>query len=473
MKNVNQTGNVNNDVMDRLVAFITTTTYASLPAEIITLAKQAMIDTLGVSIAGWREDAVQKTIAVYGEQAGNASLFAQAKKTSEENAALINGTATHVLDYDDASAGVIIHPSAPILAAITPVAERLQSSGQDVITAYAIGTEVMIRIGEIMGVQHYRLGWHATDTLGTIGAAAACAYLEHLNDEQCAHAIAIAASMSGGLQKNFGSMTKPLHVGLAASHGIQAVKLAHAGFTGNTNIFKDRGFFLAYGGMTEQDVIAKQATLQFGSPYDLLTSLAVKKFPCCFATHRFIHGMQLLKTQHNLTLDDIEAIVLHAQSRSLLPLVHHRPKTGLQGKFSAQYTVLAALVDEQVTLTSFTDEQVQRPHLQQSFEKVSVHVLEEPETPVEGLLPVTLHIHARGEVYELSVPIAPGSVELPLSADEHREKWVSCLHYYAPDVPASQFSQRYDDGMALETIARFSDWLQAVHDAVELPLLKH
>ena len=125
--------------------------------------------------------------------------------------------------------------------------------------------------------------------------------------------------------------------------------------------------------------------------------------------------------------------------------------------------MLAALVDEQVTLTSFTDEQVQRPHLQQSFEKVSVHVLEEPETPVEGLLPVTLHIHARGEVYELSVPIAPGSVELPLSADEHREKWVSCLHYYAPNVPASQFSQRYDDGMALETIARFSDWLQAVH----------
>lgn len=459
--------------MDKIVTFIQQTTYDSLPTQLVTLAKQAIIDTLGVSIAGWQEEAVQKIIAVYGTQSGGASLWGEARTVPEEIAALINGTASHVLDYDDASAGVIIHPSAPILAAITPVAERLQSSGKDVITAYAIGTEVMIRIGEVMGVQHYRLGWHATDTLGTLGVAAACAYLEQLTDEQCAHAVAIAASMSGGLQKNFGSMTKPLHVGLAASNGIQAVKLAAANFTGNRYIFNDRGFFLAYGGMTEEDVAQKSSAFILGSPYDLLTSLAVKKFPCCFATHRFIHGMLTLKEAHHLTLDNVEDIVLHAQSRSLLPLVHSRPQSGLQGKFSAEYTVLAALEDGHVSLTSFTDEQVQRPHIQQAFHKVTVLPLEEPNEPVKGLLPVTLRITANGHVYEHAVPIAPGSVELPLSEAEHRDKWVSCLQFYTSDVHTDAYIQCYEDGMKLEQYTSFDDWLQTVYTTIQAPVLKN
>ena len=144
MKSVNQNGEINNDFMNKLVAFITETTYEQLPQQLVDLSKKAIIDTIGVSLAGWHEPAVESVKNIYHHQAGVSSLWGEAHLLDAERAALINGTASHVLDYDDASPGVIIHPSAPILAAITPLAEQLNSSGQAVITAYAIGTEVMV-----------------------------------------------------------------------------------------------------------------------------------------------------------------------------------------------------------------------------------------------------------------------------------------------------------------------------------------
>lgn len=458
--------------MEKLISFITETKYEHLSQEMVTISKQAIIDTIGVSLAGWYEPAVQKVKNIYvssaTSQSGDSSLWGEALQVECEKAALINGIASHVLDYDDASAGVIIHPSAPILSAIAPLAEKLKSSGKEVITAYAIGTEVMVRIGQVMGIQHYNLGWHATDTLGTIGAVAACAYLQQLNATQCMHAIAIAASMTGGLQKNFGSMTKSLHVGLAASHGIQAVQLAAQGFTGNPYIFENRGFFLAFGGITEEALLeTKLANIRFGQPYDLLTGLSVKKSPCCFATHRFIHGALLLREEYGLTIETIEEIVLRAQPRSLLPLVHARPVTGLQGKFSAEYTVLAALLDGHVSLSSFEDTQVQRDIIQQLLPIVKVIPLEESEEDkrLNRRLPVVIQIKQHNQSYEKVVPYAPGSIENPMSALEHREKWVSCVSQYAQPARnvESIANDLYNQGLQMDTYPRFSKWIQAIH----------
>lgn len=466
MKSVNLNGKIDSFI-EKLVTFIVMTSYNNLSEDLIYLCKQAIVDTMGVSLAGWKEPAVQKAINVYASsQTGEASLWGQAQHVEVEKAAIINGTASHVLDYDDASAGIIIHPSAPILAAILPVAEELNASGKDVINAYAIGTEVMVRVGEVMGINHYNLGWHATDTLGTIGAVAACASLKQLSKAECAHALAIGASMAGGLQKNFGSMTKPLHVGLAAAHGIEATKLAAEGFTGNPEIFGSRGFFLAFGGL---DVTEEQiADIQFGQPFDLLTGLSVKKFPCCFATHRFIHGALRLKEEHNLKIENIQKIVLRAQPRSLLPLVHSRPKTGLQGKFSAEYTVLAAILDGYVNLSSFEDCKVQRAIIQELLPKVTVLPLEETETEKENQskrrLPVHLQIEEK-ETYEMIVQYAPGEVELPLSAQEHREKWVSCLQHFVQsndDTITDRVHQLYDQGLDIEKYG-FKEWMQGIH----------
>jgi 2-methylcitrate dehydratase PrpD len=476
MKSVNQDGKINN-LMSKLTAFITETSYRKIPEEMVELAKQAIIDTVGVALAGWNETAVEKAKKVYGlhenGQEGISSLWGEPVKVDCDKAAIINGTASHVLDYDDASVGVVIHPSAPILSAITPLAEKLKSSGKEVITAYAIGTEVMVRIGQVMGIRHYNLGWHATATLGTIGAAAASTYLLHLKQEQCSHAIAIAASMTGGLQKNFGSMTKSLHVGLSASHGIQAALLAEQGFTGNRDIFGKRGFFKAYsGGANEEELQKAMDSITFGEPYDMLEGLSVKKFPCCFGTHRFIQGALELKDEHQLSLEDVEEIVLQAQPRSLLPLVHSRPKTGLQGKFSAEYTVLAALADGYVRMSSFEDDQVLRAEIQKLFSVVKVlQLLESDEDKqLNRRLAVEISIKTKnGRVYRKSVQHAPGSKEKPLSETEHREKWSSCLSHYAQssldyDKMESIVHELYDQGLRIDTYTCFSDWINEINN---------
>lgn len=476
MKSVNQDGKINN-LMSRLTAFITDISYEKLPEEMVELAKQAIIDTLGVAIAGWNEPAVEKAKKVYVSQesglGGVASLWGEPVKADFDKAAIINGTASHVLDYDDASVGVVIHPSAPILSAIAPLAEKLKSSGKEVITAYSIGTEVMIRIGQVMGIRHYNLGWHATDTLGTIGAAAAASYLLHLTEDQCSHAIAIAVSMTGGLQKNFGSMTKSLHVGLAASHGIQAAILADEGFTGNKDIFGKRGFFMAFSGGADEGELQKgMDSITFGEPFDMLEGLSVKKFPCCFGTHRFIQGALELKDEHQLSLDDIDEIVLQAQPRSLLPLVHSRPVTGLQGKFSAEYTVLAAIADGHVRLSSFEDNQVLRRDIQKLFPAVKVLELQESEEDkrLNRRLAVEIRIKTtNGQVYEKKVQHAPGSKEKPLSEAEHREKWISCLSHYAQSSlqhsSVKNIAQElYDQGLRIDTFTYFSDWINEIHN---------
>jgi len=477
MKSVNLDGKINNDLMSRLATYITAMNYEQIPQEMVELSKRAIIDTIGVALAGWNEDAVEIAKKVYvspeSGQDGIASLWGEPLKVDCDKAAIINGTASHVLDYDDASAGVVIHPSAPILSAIAPLAEKLNSSGKEVLTAYAIGTEVMIRIGQVMGIRHYNQGWHATDTLGTIGAAAACSSLLHLNEGQCSHAIAIAASMAGGLQKNFGSMTKSLHVGLAASSGIQAATLAEQGFTGNRDIFGKRGFFIAYSGGADEEALQNAMNaIQFAKPYDMLASLSVKKFPCCFGTHRFIQGVLDLKEEHQLTLEDIEEIVLKAQPRSLLPLVHSRPVTGLQGKFSAEYTVLAALADGYVRLSSFEDAQVQRTEIQQLFSKVIVLEKQESEEDkrLNRRLPVEIQIKTKNnQCYEKSVLHAPGSIEYPLGEKEHREKWASCVNHYAQssldhgDIEKIAH-QLYDQGLRMDEYTCFSDWINEINN---------
>ncbi|MET1178204.1 MmgE/PrpD family protein [Peribacillus simplex] len=477
MKSVNLDGKINNDLMTRLAAFITGTSYHQLPQEMVELAKLAIIDTIGVSLAGWNEPAVEMAKKVYASQkngqGGVSSLWGESVKVECDKAAIINGTASHVLDYDDASVGVVIHPSAPILSAIAPLAEKLSSSGKEVITAYAIGTEVMIRIGQVMGIRHYNLGWHATDTLGTMGASAACSYLLHLNAEQCSHAIAIAASMTGGLQKNFGSMTKSLHVGLSASHGIQAAVLAEQGFTGNGNIFGKRGFFMAFsGGVGEDELQNAMNSIRFGDPYDMLAGLSVKKFPCCFGTHCFIQGALDIKEEHQLSLDAVEEIVLRAQPRSLLPLVHSRPVTGLQGKFSAEYTVLAAMADGHVKLSSFEDEQVQRTDIQKLLPKINVLEMQESEKDkrFNRRLPVEIQIKTKnGQLYEKTVLHAPGSKENPLSEKEHREKWISCLSHYAQSSLdhggiETIAHELYDQGLRIDVYTCFSDWVNEIHN---------
>lgn len=463
--------------MGKITQFITKTQFSHLPPDLVELAKLAILDTIGVSLAGWKEPSVEIVKQVYSAEThdpNGSSLWGEEAKINVENAAIINGTASHVLDFDDAAPSVITHPSAPILSAVIPLAEKLASSGKQVITAYSIGTEVMQRLGLIVDLKHYQLGWHSTATLGTIGSAAACSYLYGLNEEECSNAIAISASMAGGLQKNFGTMTKSFHVGMAASQGIQAATLAKHGFTANSDIFDSRGFLHAFNGGENADRMnAIIEHIEFGAPYHLLENgLTVKKFPCCYATHRFIHGVLSLKAEHGISLEDVEEISLLAPPGGLMPLVHSRPKTGLQGKFSAEYTALSALKNGYIKLSSFEDDQVMRPEIQSLLPSVKVSEMEgETKTSQEiEDIPVEIVIKTKsGLILKKKVLQPPGSQLNPLTEQERREKWLDCLTQYAKmiGIPDDSIQEKADlhyvRGLKIDTYESFSTWISQIH----------
>ena len=239
-----------NSINAQMVTFICGFDEKTLSSLAVKNAVSAILDTLAVTAAGRAEPAVvslEASLPVYAIES-----LAQHKIWREDDAALLLGTASHALDYDDVSMVTVCHPSAPVLSSICAAIcfgdASLNPSGRELIAALCVGTEVLIRIGQAMGFRHYELGFHTTATLGNIGATAALARLKGLSLEQTGHALSIAASMSGGLRNNFGTMVKPLHVGLAAANGVRAVQLALAGVTGAADIFEASGFLYAFSG---------------------------------------------------------------------------------------------------------------------------------------------------------------------------------------------------------------------------------
>lgn len=425
--------------------------YEAMDPAALAIARRAILDTLGCAVAGRTEPVTRIVRSLYaGPDATGVPLMTGDGWASPELAGLIGGAAAHALDFDDLCVTVTAHPSAVVVPTILAVGCALDRSGKDVLAAYLIGLEVGTRVGEVMGFTHYQLGWHPTMTLGVIGGAAAAGCLLGLSEEQLRTALGIAASLAGGLRRNFGTMTKPLHAGLGAQHGLRAALLAQAGLTADPDIFGDSGYYLGYGGGR----VPTPKRLPLGEPLDLLTSgLAVKKFPCCYATHRLIDVIIGLAEEHDLNAPAVDRIDISAPPGAFAPLNRPRPTTGLEGKFSAEYTAAAALIDRRVTLASFADTAVLRPEAQSLLSRVTARELADPGTGVTSLDDgeLTVRITLRdGALIEGAAAYPPGSPQRPLSDRELFEKFSDCLSVGA--FPASAAERIFETGLGLERL---------------------
>jgi 2-methylcitrate dehydratase PrpD len=212
---------------------------------VLRLTGSVLLDTVAVTLAGGAEPGVQALARAMDTLPGAVPSFWSDAAYRADDAATLFGMASHVLDYDDVSMLTVCHPTVPVFAALLPLAWTADVPGRELLEALAVGSEVTIRLGQAMGFRHYALGFHATGTLGAVGAAAGCARLLRLDARQTANALAIAASMSSGLQKNFGSMVKSLHVGLAAANGLRAARWAAGGIVGAGEPLESGGFLHA------------------------------------------------------------------------------------------------------------------------------------------------------------------------------------------------------------------------------------
>lgn len=439
-----------------------------------TAAADAVIDTLAVMIAGGREPgvlALASTLVQAGPGPGSVpSLWSKAAYRPED-AALLFGMASHVLDYDDVSMRAICHPSAPVLTALLCAAPWDALPGDSLCEALVIGTEVMIRLGETIGFRHYELGFHATATLGVFGATAAIARLRGLSVEQAANAFAIAASLSSGLRINFGSMIKSLHVGISAANALRAVTWSQGGVIATTtDVFSAGGFLGAFAG---GDSAAATIGPALGRPFVIASpGFERKRFPCCYMLHKIIAGSLALARDHDLALDQIRHATVIMPVGGTRPLNHPVPTTGMQAMFSGPYAVLAAIQDRRVGFSSFTDAAVARPAIRDRLPDVEVieagdRVLTARE--VEAA-PVTVSLTLTdGRVLERRVDITPGSEADPMTSAELGEKWQDCLLRAAPGLSDGDAETLLAGRACLATATPIGPWLSAITGAIVTP----
>jgi len=374
--------------------FLAATGPSGTPREAAAIVATGFTDCIAVLILGLREPVsriVAQSIGARPDLKALVRLQAVADLPAPD-LALLYGTAAHALDYDDT--GLAGHPSAVLVPAILAEIAETRADGAAMIAAYAAGYEVWADLIRRDADQHHRKGWHPSAVFGAVAAAAAAAVLRRLTADEASRAIGIAASMAGGVVANFGSMTKPFHLGRAAQSGLLAARLAQAGMTAAADAIEhDLGFLRA---ISPNGRVDTRSEARLGDEWRILKSgVNIKLYPMCYAAHRIIDATIDLRTGNDLHADDITFADVELGDNQASILRNHRPQNALDAKFSAEFAIAAAAIAGRCTQTELTDEFVRRAPVQEFFGKVRLYPNAEKDKDEPALAPfdrVTLRL---------------------------------------------------------------------------------
>jgi len=411
-------------------------------------AHRAFIDTIAVAIPGAAEPVTHKVfdaVKHWGE--GPATAILQGARLAAPWAALVNGTAAHALDFDDNFDPAKAHASAVLVPAILALAEQEGASGRACLDAYIAGLQILGRVGQGVNPAHRNRGWHATATIGAIGAAGACARLLKLDARQAAFAVSIATSMAAGFMSQFGTMTKPLHAGLAAKSGVLAASLARAGIdaglatldgpTGMNRLMVGPDYEALRDSLAhvEHGQNLRFETGKVGDPLLILSSgLKQKLFPNCGSAHRAMDGLCALIGAHGITADAVQAIHVRAPVTHLANLMYTDPVDALQAKFSLEYGLAAILVTGHCTLADFTQTAALRPELRALYPRIHRHAVDK----AEGEFPTEVEVVLKdGRVFKTTVPWPAGSLAIPFTPAQLWAKYAGCTAALPPERAAA------------------------------------
>jgi 2-methylcitrate dehydratase PrpD len=404
-------------------------------AAALTQARRCVFDGLAVALAAAQDEAIGLLRRISGQP--GASRLIGGGLVAEADAARLNGMMTALLLFDDNSGPMWGHPTAPLMPAVFAVAETEGLSLEAALRAFVVGYEVECRLGRVLNPSAYEAGWHATNTQGTIGAAIACAILLGLDETQTCRAIGIAASLAGGMRRNFGSMTMSLHCGEAAANAVRAVRLAQSGFTAHPDIF---GRPNSYGEALSREwdeaaFVAMIAEIGVAPPVIVDPGPILKLYPCGQPTLYGVDCALALMRDHGVTAEAI--VEMEFRVSYILPrtLIHTRPETALQAKPSMHYCVAATFVDNGPKLSSFTDAAVMRPSIRRLLDCARFVVLPEYEEHVPGVraraleLPVTVWVRLRdGREAEATMAHHRGMPQHPATEADLLDKFQMCAH---------------------------------------------
>jgi 2-methylcitrate dehydratase PrpD len=390
----------------------------------------AFLDSFACILAGSQTQAGITLADYVAGQGGreDAAVIGRSVRVPAGEAALANGTAAHALDYDDI-VRQLGHPSVVLVPALMAAGERARCSGASLVAAYAVGFEVMSRALRHLNPAHFARGWHATSTIGVLGATAAVGALMEADSMTLRNALGIAASSSAGLRKMYGSMVKPLHAGMAAHNAVVAVDLARSGFAADRDSLDgDYGFLSVYRGDSKPDTDFIEL-FSPERPLSLIESgLTFKRFACCGASHAAVDGVLRLRTKHPelADADQIESVVATVNRLAADILFHHEARTGDEGRFSMEYSLAAALLDGWLGVAQFSAERVADPKVQALSKRV--HMVVDPDAVVNyANWPAEVVVTLKdGRRFETSVARPKGHPDDSLSLGDLMTKFVDC-----------------------------------------------
>ncbi|KAI1841912.1 hypothetical protein JX266_011882 [Neoarthrinium moseri] len=426
-----------------LASWATNLTYTDLSPSVVDAAVKSVYNWAGCAIGGYGQDAPRiaqaSTQAFFGGPPTSSILGANGSISDAyadaQLAALINGIASHVDDYDDTHLETIIHPAGPVASALLAVAEWQQPvTGQDFLTAFVAGVEAECKLGLSVSPEHYDVGWHITSTTGSVGAAVAVGKLLGLNTTQMQHAIGVAATQVVGMQEFFGSMTKSFHVGRAAQGGMLAALLARNGYTSSLQALEAKYGWLHVVSTREN---ATAYFDQLGQAWEIEKN-TFKPFPCGIVMHPTIDAATQL---HNASIEqgkkmsDVKNINLQVNSEVLVLTGKTAPTTGLEGKFSIYHAAAVGFLYGEATPSQFTDDVVNNATVVSLRKKVNVTTDDEKFRTDQATVTVEFE---DGSTIEKHIEHAIGSLENPLTEADLKKKFVDQVSKQIGEVRAEK-----------------------------------
>lgn len=455
---------------DKVAQFVAILRARELPKSVTEAAKEHLLDGFATMLGGAAEEASQRIDGYLQSfpSRPESSVIGSNRKVNAQYAALANGIRGHVLDYDDAQLatfrsrpyGQLTHPTTPVLAAALAVAERINATGLELLTAYIAGVEVACRLADAIHPDHYLEGFHPTGTIGAFGATAACAYLLKLDFTRTRWALGIAGSLASGVRAHRGTMAKSFNAGHAAENGVIAATLAQTGFTASTDVFDDpMGYFAAAcHGRVDRKLI------KFGPPYFLVhPGIAIKIYPCAGVLHTALDAIIELAKEHDLRSNDVERIRVSLGPDAALPLVYPSPKSALEGKFSLPFSAAVALVYRRAGLDQYNDATL--------LDQKITAVMKRVELVQNSRLRSVGNLGSQAEVeissnnrrtYRKRATVAKGHPKKPLTREEIQEKFCQCAGEQIPRNRAKKFVTKL---WSIEEVGALAPWLKLLRPA--------
>ncbi len=446
--------------------FVTGVSIKMFPEEVMHIAKRCITDGLGVILAGSTTKGSEILREYVRDDPGpreSTVLARDGYQARAASAALLNGASGHAMDFDDTQLsstpdrlfGLLTHPTIPPLVSALAIGERIGVSGARLLEAFVTGVEVECRIAEAIDPSHYKKGFHSSGTIGTFGAATAAGKLLGLDRERLGHAMGLAASLAGGIRVNFGTMTKPLHVGRAAANGVTAAELAARGFTAGAHALDGPwGFFQIFGGGVDEGRIVGM----LGNPYAIVTpGVSIKPYPCGCLGHPSMDAMLKLVVENEIKPKQIRQIRLRAGSNILNPLRYRIATSELEAKFCPAFMLSSIVLRRKAGIHEFTDEFVCSASVQEMMRRVETVL--DPAIEAQGCevmrSVIEVDLDDGRTLRQAADERYRGGPDLPFTRQELRNKFMECGE---PVVPVER----------LDAVLAYVDSLQDLNDVREL-----